>query len=78
VTARPGGQLLLTIAFDVEIPGLDLGEPEPVVLYPADSTGDNFLFRYSEHGAWVPARFGRLSDQTPYVYVGGRVVPSED
>jgi CubicO group peptidase (beta-lactamase class C family) len=44
-------------------------------LHPADSTGDNFVFRRHDREPWEPLIFGRLGDQTPYLYTGGRVTP---
>ena len=47
-------------------------------LFPADSAGapgDNFVCRLYDHQPWTPVIFGRLGDQTPYLYLGGRVTP---
>jgi len=42
---------------------------------PAGSAGDAFVCRLYDHQPWTPAIFGRLSDETPYVYLGGRITP---
>src|SRR5689334_16032816 len=47
--------------------------PERVDLYPADSTGDLFVCRSYDDEPWTPVSFGRLADETPYVYTGGRI-----
>ncbi len=48
-------------------------EPEEFDLYPADLTGDSFVCRSHEDEPWSAVSFGRLADQTPYLYSGGRV-----
>ena len=50
-------------------------EPEELILYPADSSGDQFVLRSHEDEPWVPLSFGRLPDRTPYLYLAGRVTP---
>ncbi len=50
-------------------------EPQEFDLYPADATGDHFVGRLYDSSPWAPVVFGRLGDQTPYVYAGGRVTP---
>jgi CubicO group peptidase (beta-lactamase class C family) len=42
---------------------------------PAGSAGDAFVCRLYDHQPWTPVTFGRLSDETPYVYLGGRITP---
>ena len=52
--------------------------PQEFDLYPADSAGragDHFVCRLYDHQPWTPAIFGRLGDQTPYLYLGGRITP---
>jgi CubicO group peptidase (beta-lactamase class C family) len=50
-------------------------------LYPAGSagdagwSGDHFVCRLYDHQPWTPLAFGRLGDQTPYFYFGGRITP---
>jgi len=43
-------------------------------LYPADLTGDSFVCRSHDDEPWSAVSFGRLADQTPYLYSGGRVI----
>jgi hypothetical protein len=45
------------------------------VLNPADDTGDHFAGRLYDSAPWSPVVFGRLGDQTPYIYASGRVTP---
>jgi hypothetical protein len=54
---------------------LDDDGPVEFDLQPADSAGDNFVFRRHDRQPWEPLIFGRLGDQTPYLYTGGRVTP---
>ncbi len=49
-------------------------EPEVFDLYPADLTGDSFVCRSHEDEPWSAVSFGRLADQTAYLYSGGRVI----
>jgi CubicO group peptidase (beta-lactamase class C family) len=49
--------------------------PHEFDLYPADVTGDNFVGRLLDGQPWTPMVFGRLGDQTPYIYVRGRITP---
>jgi len=44
-------------------------------LYPADGTGDAFVGRVYDHQPWSALVFDRLGDQTPYMYLGGRITP---
>ncbi len=48
-------------------------QPEKLILYPADSSGDRFMLRSHDDEPWVPLSFGQLPDHTPYLYLGGRV-----
>jgi CubicO group peptidase (beta-lactamase class C family) len=50
-------------------------EPEEVVLYPADASGDHFVTRSHEHEPWNLVSFGQLSDGTPFLYGGHRITP---
>jgi CubicO group peptidase (beta-lactamase class C family) len=54
---------------------LDNNGPEEFTLHAADSTGNNFVFRRHDRQPWEPLIFGRLGDQTPYLYTGGRITP---
>ena len=49
--------------------------PHEFDLHPADGTGDNFVGRLLDREPWAPLVFGRLGDQTPYIYLGGRITP---
>jgi CubicO group peptidase (beta-lactamase class C family) len=51
----------------------DDDEPEDVVLYPADASGDNFVCPSLERDPWTAVSFARLDDGTPYIRVGGRI-----
>jgi CubicO group peptidase (beta-lactamase class C family) len=44
-------------------------------LYPADGTGDNFVWRVDNTQPWTPLLFGGFGDQAPYLYCGGRITP---
>ncbi|MBV9451187.1 MAG: beta-lactamase family protein [Streptosporangiaceae bacterium] len=48
-------------------------QPEDVFLYPADSTGINFVCRSSDEEPWTPVSFGQLDDGTPYLFASGRI-----
>jgi CubicO group peptidase (beta-lactamase class C family) len=50
-------------------------EPDEFDLHPADSTGDHFVARLYDSDPWSPVVFGRLGEQTPYIYAGGRITP---
>jgi CubicO group peptidase (beta-lactamase class C family) len=47
-------------------------------LHLADAGGDNFVARSRDTDPWTPVSFARLADQTPYLYLGGRVTPKAD
>jgi CubicO group peptidase (beta-lactamase class C family) len=52
--------------------------PQEFDLHPAgsaDAAGGYFVCRLYDHQPWAPAIFGRLGDQTPYLFLGGRVTP---
>jgi CubicO group peptidase (beta-lactamase class C family) len=67
------GHLQAVIATTGEIAAVRDSEPERLDLYPADTTGDLFVCRSHEDESWTPVSFGRLADDTPYVYAGGRI-----
>jgi CubicO group peptidase (beta-lactamase class C family) len=48
-------------------------EPKEFDLHPTDATGDRFVGRLYDSQPWSPVVFGRLDDQTPYIYAGGRI-----
>ncbi|HUZ52426.1 MAG TPA: hypothetical protein VMU94_07830 [Streptosporangiaceae bacterium] len=48
-------------------------EPEELDLHPADPSGDSFVCRSFDDEPWTAVSFGRLSDQTPHLYMGGRI-----
>lgn len=48
-------------------------EPKEFDLRPADATGDRFVGRLYDSQPWTPVVFGRLGDQTPYIYASGRI-----
>jgi len=50
-------------------------EPDEFDLYPADATGDSFVARSDDRQPWSPVVFGRLGDQAPYMFLGGRITP---
>jgi hypothetical protein len=41
----------------------------------AGSAGGAFVCRLYDHQPWTPVIFGRLSDETPYLFLGGRITP---
>jgi CubicO group peptidase (beta-lactamase class C family) len=53
---------------------LDQGAEE-IVLHPADSSGMNFVYRFSDDEPWTPVSFGKLDDQTPYLFTSRRIAP---
>jgi CubicO group peptidase (beta-lactamase class C family) len=50
-------------------------EPPQFDLHAADATGDRFVTRLYDSEPWAPVVFGRLGDQTPYIYASGRITP---
>ena len=58
-----------------QLAALTDSEPEEFDLYPADSSGVNFVCRSYESEPWVTLSFGALDDGTPYLYTGGRITP---
>jgi CubicO group peptidase (beta-lactamase class C family) len=69
------GQLHLLLTATGALAALSGGQPEDLVLYPADGSGVNFVCRTYDHEPWVPVTFGELADGTPYLFAGGRVTP---
>ena len=52
--------------------------PKEFDLYPprGEAAGSGvFVCRFYDSQPWGPAIFDRLADQTPYIYVSGRVNP---
>ncbi len=52
--------------------------PQEFDLHPAGvgiTTGDSFVGRVNDSEPWTAAIFGRLADQTPYLFLGGRITP---
>jgi CubicO group peptidase (beta-lactamase class C family) len=49
--------------------------PEEFVLYQADPSGVNFLYRSGHDEPWTPVSFGQLGNGTPYLFLGRRVAP---
>jgi CubicO group peptidase (beta-lactamase class C family) len=47
--------------------------PQEFVLYPADSSGDRFVYRPHGTEPWTPVLFGQLDGLGPYVFTGGRL-----
>src|SRR3984957_9163183 len=50
-------------------------QPMELSLYPADTSGLNFVCRTDQDQPWNPLSFGCLADGTPYLFLGGRVTP---
>ncbi|HEY1322446.1 MAG TPA: serine hydrolase domain-containing protein [Streptosporangiaceae bacterium] len=69
------GQLRMVYATTGNLAELSDHEPEDLVLYPADSTGDTFVCRSFEEEPWTAVSFSHFSDGTPYLYASGRVTP---
>jgi hypothetical protein len=69
------GWLHMVLTVTGKLAELINSEPEELILYPADSSGDQFVLRSHEDEPWVPLSFGRLPDRTPYLYLAGRVTP---
>jgi len=69
------GELHLVSSLTGDLAALSDEEPEDVVLYPADSSGERFVCRSRESQPWTALAFSRLADGTPYLFVGGRVTP---
>jgi CubicO group peptidase (beta-lactamase class C family) len=70
------GDRLHVVATPIDSFATLLGQdPEELVLYPADSSGVNFVYRSSDEEPWTPVSFGTLSDQTPYLFTSRRIAP---
>jgi CubicO group peptidase (beta-lactamase class C family) len=67
------GKLHLISQFTGDRARFGSGEPEEAVLYPADASGDNFVCRSDGDEPWTALSFGRLADQTRFLYLGGRI-----
>jgi CubicO group peptidase (beta-lactamase class C family) len=70
-----GGLLRIVITTTGDLAALTDAEPEELVLYPADSSGANFVCRSQDDDPWTPLSFARLPDGTSYVFMSGRVTP---
>lgn len=68
-----GGRLHGVVTTTGQLAAVREAEPEEFDLYPADLSGDNFVCRSHDDEPWTTVSFGRLSDQTPYLYAGGRI-----
>src|ERR1700677_1771193 len=74
VSARDG-RLRMVLTVTGKLADLFNSQPEELILYPADSSGDRFVLRSHEDQPWVPLSFGYLADRTPCLYLSGRVTP---
>jgi CubicO group peptidase (beta-lactamase class C family) len=74
VSARDG-RLRMVLTVTGKLADLFNSQPEELILYPADSSGDRFVLRSHEDQPWVPLSFGYLPDRTPCLYLTGRVAP---
>jgi CubicO group peptidase (beta-lactamase class C family) len=74
VTVRDG-QLHAVSSLTGDLAALSDEESAEVVLHPADSSGERFVCRSSDSHPWTALAFSRLTDGTPYLFVGGRVTP---
>jgi len=70
-----GGRLHMVLTMTGELAALTDTEPEELVLYPADSSGANFVCRSRDDEPWAPLSFGELADGAPYLFMSGRVTP---
>lgn len=69
------GELRMLYTTTGKLAELSDTEPEDLVLYPADPSGDTFVCRSSDGEPWTAVSFSSFPDGTPYLYVGGRVTP---
>ena len=74
ITVRDG-RLHMVLTMTGELAALTATEPEQLVLFPADSSGANFVCRSRDDEPWVPLSFGALADGTAYLFMSGRVTP---
>jgi len=69
------GRLHMVITVTGKLADLFNSEPEELILYPADSSGDRFVLRSHQDEPWIPFSFGHPPNRTPYLYLNGRVTP---
>ena len=74
ITVRDG-RLHMVLTITGELAALTAAEPEQLVLFPADSSGANFVCRSRDDEPWIPLSFGALADGTPDLFMSGRVTP---
>ena len=74
ITVRDG-RLHMVLTITGELAALTAAEPEQLVLFPADSSGANFVCRSRDDEPWVPLSFGELAGGTPHLFMSGRVTP---
>ena len=74
ITVRDG-RLHMVLTITGELAALTAAEPEQLVLFPADSSGANFVCRSRDGEPWTPLSFGELADGTPHLFMSGRVTP---
>jgi hypothetical protein len=78
ISVRPPGLLLTS----TETSGFAELSPDPEVneyeLLPLDESGDRYGFREHAGQPWATVTFDRLTDGTPYVFVGARTTPKTD
>ena len=67
------GKLHMTAAMTGERARFTDDGPEELVLLPADASGDNFVCRSHDAEPWATVSFGRLGDEMPYLFTGGRI-----
>jgi CubicO group peptidase (beta-lactamase class C family) len=56
-----------------ELAALRESDTERLELHPADLSGDLFVCRSHDDEPWTTVSFGKLADDRPYVYTGGRI-----
>ena len=64
ITVRDG-RLHMVLTMTGELAALTAAEPEQLVLFPADSSGANFVCRSCDDEPWVPLSFGALAGGLP-------------
>ena len=74
VSVRDGG-LHMILTPTGELARITDSQPMALSLYPADTSGLNFVCRTHQDQPWNPLSFGWLADGTPYLFLGGRVTP---
>jgi hypothetical protein len=74
VSVRDGG-LHVVLTPTGELATLIDSQPMELSLYPADTSGLNFVCRTHDDQPWHPLSFGALADGIPYVFLGGRITP---